>query len=131
FRNAQGVIYKGGWNKTIGVGGNFRYSPNNNLSITYYTHLNRGKVRWVPEGSNADGFILNATRGPGADVSGSTGCADKSLPCSGIIQILTKINSTTLRYHYINSLSINLRSGKRLQNSLTIGDEYIHHKGQD
>lgn len=45
------------------VRGNFGFTPLNNLSIRFNNYYSRRDMTWIPDGNNAEGFLLNVMRG--------------------------------------------------------------------
>ena len=119
----EGVINGGGGTGGAGFRGNFQFVPVENVTVTFNSSYNNSKTDWVPEGSNADGFLLNVSRGPGGNFSGAAGCDDPNVSCTDNGEILRATNTTNSN-HYINSLVVEAQSGERLTNRLTFGLDY-------
>ncbi|HEX6940308.1 MAG TPA: TonB-dependent receptor, partial [Longimicrobiales bacterium] len=47
-----------------GLRANFGFRPTNNLNISINSAYTNRRIRWIPDGDNADGFLLNVFRGP-------------------------------------------------------------------
>lgn len=123
FKSEEGVIHNGGLDNAGGLRGNFKFNPVDNVSLTFSSSFNYNKTDWVPNGSNGDGFVLNVSRGPGGNFSGADGCDDPSLLCVNNSEILESDNNS-VRQHYINSLVLEVNSGSRLRNRITLGYDY-------
>ncbi len=123
FEDEQGVINGGGGTQGVGFRGNFRFTPLEDLSITYNSFYNRNNTDWVPSGNNGDGFVLNVTRGPGGNFSGASGCDDPDIICVNNGEILESDN-ISVREHFINSLVLESTKGEGLTNRLTFGYDY-------
>ncbi|HKL15511.1 MAG TPA: TonB-dependent receptor, partial [Balneolaceae bacterium] len=123
FEDEQGVINGGGGTQGIGFRGNFKFTPLEDVSITYNSFYNQNNTDWVPSGNNGDGFVLNATRGPGGNFSGASGCDDPDVICVNNGEILESDNNS-VREHFINSLVLESTKGEGLTNRLTFGYDY-------
>ncbi len=123
YEDEEGVIYNGGGTRGAGFRGNFRFSPVDDVTITYNSFYKRTHTDWVPSGNNGDGFVLNVTRGPGGNFSGATGCEDPNAVCVNNGEILESDNNSQ-REHFINSLVLETTKGKNLSNRLTFGYDY-------
>ncbi len=49
--------------KSFAVRGNFGFSPRDNLTIQFNSAWSHRDIRSIPDGNNAEGFLLNVTRG--------------------------------------------------------------------
>lgn len=45
-----------------GVRGNFGFNPSEEISVTYTGSYSHSDINWIPDGDNAEGFLLNAFR---------------------------------------------------------------------
>jgi TonB-dependent SusC/RagA subfamily outer membrane receptor len=45
------------------IRGNFGFAPRNDLSIRFNNYYSRRDMTWIPDGNNAEGFLLNVMRG--------------------------------------------------------------------
>ncbi len=123
YRGEEGVIHDG--NSTLGGGfrGNFRFTPVENISVTFNSSYNYGRTDWLPDGNNGDSFLLNVSRGPGGNFSGASGCEDPNVICVDNGEILRATNQSTTE-HYINSLVLEAQTGENLNNRITFGYDY-------
>lgn len=119
----EGVIHGGGGTRGAGFRGNFRFMPVENVSVTFNSSYNVGRTDWIPEGNNADSFVLNVTRGPGGNFSGASGCDDPDAICVDNGEILRATNQSR-NEHYINSLVLEAHTGENLTNRFTFGYDY-------
>ncbi len=69
YNNADGYLQTGK-SKEGGFRGNFTFSPSTPLKITLNTAYQRRDTRWVADGNNAAGFLLNVGRGPAGNFRG-------------------------------------------------------------
>jgi TonB-dependent SusC/RagA subfamily outer membrane receptor len=47
----------------VSLRGNFGFNPSDNLTIQFNSSYSHRSINWVPDGNNAEGFLLNVTRG--------------------------------------------------------------------
>jgi TonB-linked SusC/RagA family outer membrane protein len=62
YTNVDGVLPTQG-NREGGFRGNFGFSPIEQINVQLNTAYNRRNTRWVEDGNNNDGFLLNVGRG--------------------------------------------------------------------
>lgn len=62
FTDVEGVLPTSA-NREGGFRGNFSFAPVDELSVRVSTAYNRRNTRWVEDGNNNDGFLLNVGRG--------------------------------------------------------------------
>lgn len=119
----DGVINGGGGTSGAGFRGNFRFTPVENISVTFNSSYKFNRTDWIPSGNNGDSFVLNVTRGPGGNFSGAAGCDDPDVVCVDNGEILRATNRSD-NEHYINSLVLETQTGERLTNRFTFGYDY-------
>lgn len=127
YKSEDGVIHDAGGDAGAGFRGNFRFTPLENVSVSYNTSYNQAITDWLPEGNNGDGFVLNVSRGPGGNFSGADGCSDQNVACVDNSEIIESKNQST-REHFINSLVLEVNSGDRLTNRVTLGYDYNNYE---
>jgi len=63
WRSADGVIEPQNA-KNWGLRGNFGFEPANDLTVDFNSSYSHRDITWIPDGNNAEGFLLNVFRGP-------------------------------------------------------------------
>lgn len=121
FSDEEGVLPTSG-----SADGGFRttltFRPAESLGISASTSYTKRNTRWVPDGNNGGGFMLNVTRGPGSNFKGD-GCSDPSVTCVRNAGIFDS-KSTTNTDHYIAGLTITHTPRDNISNRLSVGYDF-------
>jgi len=96
------------------VRGNFGFTINENLNLQVNNSYTRRDITWLPDGNNAEGFLLNVLRGP----RGYTPDSDDS-------EVLAMDLATTSD-HFTSSVALNWNPTENLNQSLNLGLDYVN-----
>lgn len=121
YGNEQGVVETGG-SRDGGFRGNFSFRPAPGLELALNSAYTRRSTRWVADGNNANGFLLNVTRGPNSNFKG-TGCSETAVTCVLNQDILTQENYTRTD-HFITGFTVSYSPWEPLTNRLAVGFDY-------
>lgn len=108
--------------KDAGFRGNFGFTPAPHLNLKASTAYTRRDVSWVADGDNANGFLLNVSRGPSGSMKGG-GCSDPAVVCVTNGDILSMDNATQSD-HFILGLDATHEAFGHLTNVLRLGYDY-------
>ncbi|HEX7241392.1 MAG TPA: TonB-dependent receptor plug domain-containing protein, partial [Longimicrobiaceae bacterium] len=129
YSDQEGVIAPGG-SRDGGFRGNFGFTPVRGLELSLNSSYQKRSTRWVPDGNNANGFMLNVTRGFNSNFRRPAGydgpnCAstDPNVACIVNGDLLTTDN-TTRNDHFITGFTAAWVPGPTLSNRLTVGYDY-------
>ncbi len=118
-----------GSSKEGGFRGNFTFSPWTPLKLTLSTAYERRNTRWVSDGNNLDGFLLDVGRGPFGYMQGGKGteCAnvDPTKRCMTNGHVFDDQNYTKSD-HFTSGFTINLNPTDNLLNRFSIGWDYTY-----
>jgi TonB-dependent starch-binding outer membrane protein SusC len=118
-----------------GFRGNFSFAPTNNFTVNLNSSYTRKHVRWVPDGNNSNGFLLNVGRGFGTYLKGGKGndCANVPAQTAQGNDIICATNGYlfdtqlyTNNDHFISGLTVHYNPLTNLQNRLTVGWDYVY-----
>lgn len=132
FNDSQGVLPTQG-SKDGGFRGNFGFAPTDDLSFSLNTSYTRRDTRWVADGNNATGFLLNVGRGAQNYLKGGKGddCAavpaDRTCITNGYLfdqDLLTQGD------HFITGLSAEWNPMEGLSNRFTVGWDFLKLKNE-
>jgi TonB-linked SusC/RagA family outer membrane protein len=113
-----------------GLRGNFTFSPSEPLQVQFNSSYVRRETRWVGDGNNSNGFLLNVGRGyRGYYKGGVDDVAEKcaALPADVVcvtnsymfeLEPLTKVD------HFVTGLMVNYAPTEALSNRLAIGWDF-------
>lgn len=130
FANEKGVIKPGGF-KEGGYRANFVFSPTKSLLLALSSSYQKNYTRWIPDGNNASGFLLNVGRGPFNNFKGGRGeCTNVTLTCvtNGYLLELTPERRGD---HFINGLTGTWSPNANLTNRIAIGYDYNSNDNSD
>ncbi|HEX2094392.1 MAG TPA: TonB-dependent receptor plug domain-containing protein, partial [Longimicrobiaceae bacterium] len=127
YSDQEGVIAPGG-SRDGGFRGNFGFTPVRGLELSLNSSYQKRNTRWVPDGNNANGFMLNVTRGFNSNFkrpANYTGpdCSDPAITCIVNGDLLTTDN-TTANDHFITGFTAAWVPNDRISNRLTVGYDY-------
>lgn len=121
YGSEQGVLPVGG-NKDGGFRSNFSFRPSPVLDFTLSSGYTRRVVQWVPDGNDAEGFMLNVSRGPNSNFKGS-GCSDATVTCV-VNDSLFSQEAYTKTDHFTTGFTVNYNPVTRFSNRLSVGFDY-------
>lgn len=127
YSDQEGVIAPGG-SKDGGFRGNFGFNPVHGLELTLSSSYQKRNTRWVPDGNNASGFLLNVSRGFNSNFkrpAAYTGpnCSDPAMTCIVNGDLLTTDN-TTRNDHFISGFTAAWVPNDQVSNRFTVGYDY-------
>lgn len=127
YSDQEGVIAPGG-NREGGFRGNFGFAPTRGLDLSLSTSYQKRDTRWIPDGNNGNGFMLNVTRGFNSNFRRPAGydgpdCSGTETTCIVNADLLTTDNSTG-NDHFVTGFTAAWVPGERLSNRLTVGYDY-------
>ena len=118
-----------GCSKEGGFHGNFTVSPWTPLQLTLSTAYERRDTRWVSDGYNLDGFLLDVGRGPFGYMQGGKGTecanADPTKICMTNVHIFDDQNYTKSD-HFTSGFTINLKPTDNFLNRFSVGWDYTY-----
>jgi TonB-linked SusC/RagA family outer membrane protein len=109
-----------------GFRGNFDFSPINDLSIALNTSYTRRSSRFVEDGNNANGFLLNVGRGTNGNFKGG-----KDEDCDGITVLcvsncyLFDSENTAVSDRYTTGLVLQYEPVEGFNNRFAVGWDYL------
>lgn len=127
YSDQEGVIAPGG-SRDGGFRGNFGFAPVRGLDLSLNTSYQKRSTRWIPDGNNANGFMLNVARGFNSNFKRPANydgpdCSTPDITCIVNGDLLTSDN-TTRNDHFITGFTVAWVPGDRLSNRLTVGYDY-------
>jgi TonB-linked SusC/RagA family outer membrane protein len=129
YNNTQGYLQTG-QSKEGGFRGNFSFSPATNLKLSLNTAYQRRDTRWVADGNNAAGFLLNVGRGAAGNFRGGKGndCTaangvDTSKVCFTNVYVFEAENLSKSD-HFTTGFTINYDPIENLVNRFSVGWDY-------
>ncbi|GMV04949.1 MAG: SusC/RagA family TonB-linked outer membrane protein [Gemmatimonadota bacterium] len=119
--------------KDGGFRGNFGFSPIEDLNISLNTAYTRRDTRWVEDGNNANGFLLNVGRGAQNYLKGGKGedCID--VPSDKICITNGYLFDTelyTTNDHFTTGLTTQWNPIEGLSNRFSVGWDYLNIKNE-
>lgn len=131
YNEADGVLPTAN-NRDGGFRGNFGFSPLDDLSLNLNSSYTRRNSRWVHDGNNADGFLLNVGRGAqnylkggkGDDCDNLPAAPDGSEPVCVSNGYLFDANLKSELDHFITGLTVNFDPIEGLSNRVAVGWDY-------
>jgi outer membrane receptor for ferrienterochelin and colicin len=118
YASEDGVIRTGG-NTNGGFRGNFSFRPTTTLEFAFSSGYTKRDVRWVADGNNGNGLLLNVSRGPYSNFLGA-GCSDPAVVCVNNGAILTSESNTTSD-HYVTGVTVTYTPIEKLTNRFSVG----------
>ncbi|GAC1685713.1 MAG: SusC/RagA family TonB-linked outer membrane protein [Gemmatimonadaceae bacterium] len=115
-----------GYSTDGGFRGNFSFMPTPTATFSVSTSYNKRVIRWVPDGNNANGLLLNVGRGIAGNFKGGTGeCAavDPSITCLTNAYILDQ-ESFNRADHFVSGFTLNWNPVQPLSNRFSVGYDY-------
>lgn len=95
-----------------GIRANFGLQPNKNLTFRFNTAYNYRKTQWIPDGNNAEGFILNTLRG------------DAGYPPNNANSLVFDMDLHTRTNHFTSGLTAEWVPTENMLHQVTIGIDY-------
>ncbi|CAN5816802.1 SusC/RagA family TonB-linked outer membrane protein [soil metagenome] len=123
YSNEQGVVPTSSA-KSGGARGNFAFSPAPSLVFNFNSAYSKNEIRFIPDGNNANGFMLNVGRGSLGNFKGGKGeCVGVTVTCvtNGYLLDATATNSSD---HFITGLTLNWSPVPALTNRFAAGYDY-------
>jgi len=126
FNNSDGYLQTGN-SKEGGFRGNFTFVPAATLKFMLNTAYQRRDTRWVADGNNAAGFLLNVGRGPSGNFRGGKGdeCADTPTGklCFTNVHVFDAENLSRSD-HFTTGFTINYAATENLVNRFSVGWDF-------
>ncbi|MCG6955173.1 MAG: SusC/RagA family TonB-linked outer membrane protein [Gemmatimonadetes bacterium] len=110
---------------------NASFSPSDGLNISMNTAYTRRNTRWVPDGNNSNGFLLNVGRGAQNYLKGGKGDDCANVPADKICITNGYLFDTQLYTetdHFISGLTTTWNPIKGLSNRFSVGWDYLYIK---
>ncbi|MDP9349030.1 MAG: TonB-dependent receptor, partial [Gemmatimonadota bacterium] len=104
------------------------FTPARGLDLSLSSAFQKRRTRWIPDGNNANGFLLNVSRGFNSNFKrtstyGGPDCSDASMTCIVNGDLLTSDNYTS-NDHFTTGFTAAWIPGERLSNRVTLGYDY-------
>ncbi|MEZ4414932.1 MAG: SusC/RagA family TonB-linked outer membrane protein [Gemmatimonadota bacterium] len=109
-----------------GFRGNLDFSPIEDLSVALNTAYTRRNSRFVEDGNNANGFLLNVGRGTNGNFKGGKGedCANVTVLCASNGYLFDSQNTGTSD-RYTTGLVVGYNPFESLSNRFSVGWDYL------
>jgi TonB-linked SusC/RagA family outer membrane protein len=111
-----------------GFRGNFGFSPMENLTFQLNTAYQRRQTRWVPDGNNSNGFLLNVGRGAQNYLKGGKGEECDAVADAGLVCItngyLFDTDLFTRNDHFTTGFTTHWNPIEGLSNRIAVGWDY-------
>ena len=118
FDSEKGVIAPQR-SRSYSVRGNFSFQPSKYLNIRFNSSYTYRKTRWIPDGNNAEGLLLNVMRGP-RDYT----------PNHDDSKVL-EMKLFTTNNHFTTGVTLNWTPTPRMLHRITGGIDWIHQDYQE
>jgi outer membrane receptor protein involved in Fe transport len=130
YDDQEGAIQTGGA-KVGSFRGNFTFAPRSDLNFQLSTGYTRRSIRWVGDGNNASGFLLNVSRGANSNYKNPVYCSGVATgtTCVANEEIFNESNYTR-GDHFITGLVANWNPTARLTNRFSVGFDYSYSDDQ-
>ncbi len=128
YNNSDGYLQTGN-SKEGGFRGNFTFSPATPLKLMLNTAYQRRDTRWVADGNNAAGFLLNVGRGPAGNFRGGKGdeCkqsfVDTTKVCFTNVHVFDAENLSKSD-HFTTGFTVNYDPVENLVNRFSVGWDF-------
>jgi TonB-linked SusC/RagA family outer membrane protein len=130
FNSEQGIIPTSSA-KSGGMRGNFSFSPSSTLLFSVNTAYTRNETRFIPDGNNALGFMLNVARGSGSNFKGGKGdCAGVTLTCVTNGYLLDQV-ATSSTDHFLSGVTLSWSPTPTFTHRFALGWDYNNTDSQD
>lgn len=113
WSNENGIIAPQGSNR-YAIRGNFGFNPFENVSVKVNNSYSRRNITWLPDGNNAEGFLLNSLRG------------ERGYTPGGDDSAVLEMDLNTTIDHFISSVALNWTPTSNLNQSLNLGLDYTN-----
>lgn len=97
---------------TYGMRANFGFRPSNELNFKFNTAYTYSKTQWIPDGNNAEGFLLNTLRGDAGYAP------DNNNALTFNMDLFTRSN------HFTTGVTANWTPMKNMLHKVTVGIDY-------
>ncbi len=127
YSDVEGVIAPGG-SRDGGFRGNFGFTPTRGVDLSFSSSYQKRSTRWLPDGNNASGFLLNVARGFNSNFKrpgnyDGPDCSNSTITCIVNADLLTTDN-TTRNDHFISGFTVAWIPSDRVSNRFTVGYDY-------
>lgn len=95
-----------------GLRANFGFQPNSNLTFKFNTVYNYREIQWIPDGNNAEGFILNTLRG------------DAGYAPNNANSLVFDMDIFTRTNHFTSGLTADWTPMENMLHRVTVGIDY-------
>ena len=127
YGNTDGVLPTQN-SKDGGFRGNFSFKPLNELEFQLTTAYFRRNTRWVGDGNNAEGFLLNVGRGSKNYMKGGKGSDCDALAGTDTVCVTNAYvfdqSLTTRMDHFLSGFTTSWVPNEKLSNRFTVGWDY-------
>ncbi|HSG09336.1 MAG TPA: TonB-dependent receptor, partial [Longimicrobiales bacterium] len=114
--------------KDGGFRGNFGFAPVEDLNISLNTAYTRRNTRWVEDGNNANGFLLNVGRGAQNYLKGGKGDDCANVPSDKICitnRYLFDSQTYTVNDHFTTGLTTQWNPTEAISNRFSVGWDFL------
>jgi len=122
YDGADGVLPAGG-NRNGGLRGNVSFYPARGLELGLNSSVTARRVDWVPDGNQAQGALLNISRGPNSNFTYGTGCESAVAVCLNNATLFDA-TSYTRQNHYITGFTAQYDAERAFSTRLNVGYDY-------
>lgn len=123
YGDENGVI-ETGYSKDGGFRGNFTFSPFDRLGLTLSSAYNKRVTRWVPDGNNGSGFLLNVGRGPFGNFKGGKGeCEGITETCVTNAYVLEQ-QAHNYTDHFVTGFTVNYEPIDNMVHRVSVGYDF-------
>ena len=126
YSSTDGYLQTGS-SKEGGFRGNFSFSPAGPLKIMLNTAYQRRDTRWIGDGNNAAGFLLNVGRGAAGNFQGGPEClgpgVDTTKLCFTNAHIFDQ-NNPSRSDHFTSGITLNYNPTENFLNRFSVGWDY-------
>lgn len=132
FNDQEGILPTQA-SKDGGFRGNFSFAPLDELTFQLNTSYTRRDTRWVADGNNATGFLLNVGRGAQNYLKGGKGDDCANVPADRICitnGYLFDQDLLTQGDHFISGFTATWNPTDGLSNRFTVGWDYLTLKNE-
>jgi len=126
YSSTDGYLQTGN-SKQGGFRGNFSFSPMSSVKISLNTAYMRRDTRWVADGNNAAGFLLNVGRGSAGNFRGGSECSGPGVDTTKICFTNSHIfdaNNLSRSDHFTSGFTVNYNPTENLLNRFSVGWDY-------
>jgi TonB-linked SusC/RagA family outer membrane protein len=126
FSSEEGVIPTSSA-KSGGMRGNFNFSPSSTLLFSFNSAYTHNDIRFIPDGNNASGFMLNVGRGSNGNFKGGRAdrgeCVGVTVTCVTNSYVLDQLATNTAD-HFLTGLTLSWSPTTAFSNRFALGYDY-------